>query len=138
MTVRADSEAGFQQQVEYLAQLHGWRIFHAPDNRPIKLRSGRVIKQNVRPGFPDLVLLRPPELIFAELKTDTGRISPAQREWLNELGQVSDAIATLAVEAYGAARLEFGPTPPGLPSVHGFVWRPRDLEVIQLTLARRV
>lgn len=131
MTVSAASERGFQAQVEYLAQLHGWRVFHAPDNRPIQTRGGRVRKQRVYPGFPDLVLLRPPAIIFAELKTDTGRLQPAQREWLDELGQVGDAIASLATEANGQAA-------PPLPSVHGFVWRPRDLEVIQLTLARRV
>lgn len=137
MTARADSEAGFQQQVEYLAQLHGWRIFHAPDNRPVATRSGRTVKQRVRPGFPDLVLLRPPDLIFAELKTDKGRVAPAQREWLKELGHISDAIASLASEAYGVRVEGIGPPTPSLPSVHAFVWRPRDLEVIQLTLARR-
>jgi len=37
------------------------------------------------PGFPDLVLLRPPRVIFAELKTADGRLSPDQREWRTKL-----------------------------------------------------
>lgn len=42
-------------------------------------------------GFPDLVLVRPPRLIFAELKSDTGQVSPAQDKWLEALSQVTQA-----------------------------------------------
>lgn len=36
-------------------------------------------------GFPDLILIRPPELIAAELKTNRGVISDAQAYWLEGL-----------------------------------------------------
>lgn len=37
------------------------------------------------PGFPDLVLLKGSRIIYAELKTQGGRVSPAQRDWLEGL-----------------------------------------------------
>jgi hypothetical protein len=36
-------------------------------------------------GFPDLVLVRGDRLIFSELKTDTGRVSDNQRQWIEAL-----------------------------------------------------
>jgi len=41
-------------------------------------------------GYPDCVLLKPPRIIFAELKTDkkTSVASPAQEEWLDILEQI--------------------------------------------------
>jgi hypothetical protein len=67
------TEAGLLQAVRELAQLHGFMTYHT-------YRSDRS-----EPGFPDLVLMRPPLLLFRELKTDVGRLRPAQRKWLDEL-----------------------------------------------------
>jgi hypothetical protein len=66
-------------------------------------------------GFPDLVLVRPPRLILAELKANpetqkAGRPSDEQSEWLRQLGLV--------------------------PGVEVYVWRPTDWQEIYLTLAR--
>jgi hypothetical protein len=36
-------------------------------------------------GWPDLVCVRPPRLIFAELKSETGALRPRQCEWLDVL-----------------------------------------------------
>lgn len=36
-------------------------------------------------GFPDLCMTKPPRVIFAELKTDTGKVSPHQEAWLADL-----------------------------------------------------
>jgi hypothetical protein len=69
-----ETERQFQQAVEDLARALRWRVYHTYDSR----RSA--------PGFPDLVLARQDEpIIFAELKTDKGRVSPAQAEWLAAL-----------------------------------------------------
>lgn len=67
------SEKQFQAQVIAYAKLRGYRIYHNPDSR----RSTA--------GFPDLVLVRRPRVVFAELKTDTGRVRPEQTAWLDEL-----------------------------------------------------
>lgn len=72
-TVRALTEKQWQQRVLDYAALRGWMSYHTFDSR----RS--------TPGFPDLVLLRDRRLVFAELKTDTGRLSVAQAEWLDAL-----------------------------------------------------
>lgn len=68
------SEDQFQQQVIDLAKLHGYTlIYHTHDSR----RS--------QPGFPDLVLVNEQRgrALFRELKTETGRVSPAQFAWVS-------------------------------------------------------
>ena len=67
------SEKQFQAQVVELARYSGFLIYHTFDSR----RSAS--------GFPDLVLVRPPTVLFAELKTETGRIRPEQQKWLDAL-----------------------------------------------------
>lgn len=61
-------------------------------------------------GFPDLVLLRPPRLLFVELKTDRGRVTPGQWLWLDDLGAL----------------------PPDVVEV--YVWRPSDREAVERIL----
>ena len=68
------SERDFQRQVVQLAEVMGWRVYHTYDSR----RSS--------PGFPDLVLVRAPRVIFVELKRQRGRVTAAQTEWADELG----------------------------------------------------
>jgi hypothetical protein len=92
------TEKEWQAQVLQLAKLCGWKkAFHVYDSR----RS--------HTGWPDLVLVRE-RLVFAELKTETGKVSPAQWEWLDALG-------------YAGAEV--------------YVWRPSDLEQVAATLRRR-
>ena len=67
------TEAAFQAQVVQYARLMGWKVFHPW----ISIKSAA--------GFPDLVLVRPPRLVFAELKRDGKEPTPAQVEWLNAL-----------------------------------------------------
>lgn len=70
MTVlREDEDRDFLPAVREFATLCGWLVYHAHDSR----RS--------TPGFPDLVLCRRGRLIFAELKSQRGALSAAQREW---------------------------------------------------------
>lgn len=92
------TEKSWQDQVVKLASLYGWAHFHVYNSR----RSN--------PGWPDLVLARPPQLIAVELKTNTGRLRPDQRDWLARL------------EACG---------------IETHVWRPRDLDEVLARLAAR-
>lgn len=73
------SEAEWQKKVLELARWYQWKLtYHPPDNRPG--RSGHI--QNVNPGFPDLILVKPPRMLAIELKSEKGIASPAQIQWL--------------------------------------------------------
>ena len=70
------SEKDFQAGVLKLARFHGFQLrYHTHDSR----RSA--------PGFPDLVLVntRTGRVLFRELKTNKGRVSPDQQAWLDGL-----------------------------------------------------
>lgn len=109
---RAMTEAQLLEAVRKLALALGWLPYHTHDSR----RS--------EPGFPDLVLVHPRagRLIFAELKTERGRTSGPQREWLDALNRIGDAIATDVSDALGAYPAEQRPT-----RVIALLWKPRDL-----------
>jgi len=55
--------------------------------------------------MPDLILCKPPRLIFAELKTEKGQLSDHQREWLKLLGECEG-------------------------NIECYVWRPSDIEAV--------
>ena len=77
--LRVPTEREWTQQVIGLARLCGYLVYHTW----LSVRSA--------PGFPDLVLVRPASdrspgrIIYAELKSSTGRITPAQEHWLETL-----------------------------------------------------
>jgi hypothetical protein len=98
-------EKEWQDEIVELAGYYGWRVFHPYDMR----RS--------EPGWPDLTLVRPGELVFAELKTDKGRRTPAQIEW-------GFLLASVAEMSNGV--LEY------------HVWRPRDFHAVHDRLKRHV
>jgi len=71
------SERDWQQRVVDLAQLRGWKHFHAYSSR----RSTA--------GWPDLAMVRTGRLVLAELKAERGQVSTEQRQWLDLLGTVA-------------------------------------------------
>lgn len=76
-------EKQFQKIVIDAAHLYGWKVAHF---RPARTAKGwRTPVAADGQGFPDLVLVKSFRLIFAELKTDTGRLSPHQRDWIDKL-----------------------------------------------------
>ena len=95
------TEKQLQNQVVTLAQYCGWLHYHTLDSR------------GSTAGFPDLVLLRPPRLLFVELKSEKGRLRPEQKVW--------------------AAALEIIAKLPGSP-VEYHLWRPSDLDEISRIL----
>lgn len=72
------SEKMFQEKVIKLAKAAGWLVFHTPPYSP---RHG--VWRSAGKGFPDLCLSHPKlrVTIFAELKTEKGRLSLEQENW---------------------------------------------------------
>lgn len=79
------SEKDFMQNVIELARLTGWLTYHTFDSR------------HSAAGFPDLVLLRRGELIFLELKSETGQLSAEQVAWIGGLEAVAGANPKITV-----------------------------------------
>jgi hypothetical protein len=102
------NEKDFQHLVFQLALWTGWRVNH---QLPAQNAAGRWrTATQGHAGFPDLVLAHPTRgVIFAELKSATGRVSESQRAWLDTLEQAG-------AEAY--------------------VWRPTDWEFIKQRLIK--
>lgn len=69
----AMSEKQLQAAIIELATFRGFLYYHPHDSR----RSV--------PGWPDLCLCRGDRLIFAELKSERGKVTPDQRMWLQAL-----------------------------------------------------
>lgn len=68
------SEAELERAVRDLLKLHGLHGFHAHDSR-----------KSAGPGYPDWTICGTGGLIFRELKSETGQLSPEQRRWRNVL-----------------------------------------------------
>jgi hypothetical protein len=88
----AISERDLTAYVRDVAKAFGWRRYHT------------WLSKHSPAGFPDEVLLRPPRLVFAELKSERGRLKPEQEAWLEDLRQV--------------------------PGVEVYQWRPEDMDAI--------
>jgi hypothetical protein len=76
-------EKHFMQQVRGLAKVLGYMEFHPYDSR------------KSTPGWPDCTFVHPVtgRLLFRELKTEKGRLTPPQKAWLEALrtaGQDAD------------------------------------------------
>lgn len=93
------NERSLQAAVLELAGLLGWATYHTFDSR----RSA--------PGFPDLVLVRPPRIVFAELKAGRGRLSLDQHRWLDLLA--------------------------GCPGVEAYLWTPAQWRAGEIERALR-
>ena len=93
---RLVTESELQHMIQDLLDLYKWKWHHTSDSR----RSTA--------GLPDIVAIRPPRVLFAELKRETGRTSKTQEEWLEALGRS--------------------------PGVETYLWRPSDMDEIVRTL----
>jgi hypothetical protein len=71
--IEKQSEKHFMATVIGVARLYKWRVYHTRDSR------------GCEPGFPDLVMARDGDVIFAELKLDGKKPTPAQQAWLDAL-----------------------------------------------------
>ena len=99
------SERLWQDKVEHIAKMNSWLIFHPT---PHQVRPG--VYRSDGKGFPDLCMAHPTRgVIFAELKTETGRLSHDQIKW---------------AEALKANGIEY------------YVWRPSQIDLIAERLGR--
>lgn len=77
------TEAELQAAVLQAAQLFKWRVHHC---KPAQTPDGKWLTRIAgNRGFPDLCLVRPPRVLFVELKSAKGRLSPDQTQWLQDL-----------------------------------------------------
>lgn len=101
-------EEDFLTQIIDLAHIYHWKVAHF---RPAMTKHGwRTAVSADGAGFPDCVLLRGDRLIFAEIKSEKGQLTPAQNEWLDALAEVGGATNFQEIQTY--------------------VWRPDMLEEI--------
>lgn len=78
-------ERDWQQTILDAARYRGYRCYHTFDSR----RS--------EPGFPDLVCAKPGmPLLAIEVKTERGRVTPAQERWLALLGSLPGVVVMIA------------------------------------------
>lgn len=94
------TEKQFESQVKHLAKLYHWLYYH----------TWRSVHSPT--GFPDCVMVRDGTVVFAELKSDKGKLSEHQEEWIAALNKVSSV--SLGVQVY--------------------VWRPSDWDKIMEVL----
>lgn len=80
MSILPIIEADYQRQIVDLARYYHWRHHQTW----ISIRSPA--------GFPDLVLVHVPDkrLVFIEVKSEKGKLSPEQRSWLWDLAAVAE------------------------------------------------
>ncbi len=108
---RTIGEEAFQSQVIDLARALGWRVAHFRPTR-IQRKDGSVRYatpvQADGTGFPDLVLCNGRRVVFAELKSARGKVSPEQGAWLLGLGDAGQ---------------------------EAFLWRPADWDAIEAVLS---
>lgn len=75
------TERELQDAVLELAALMGWKIHH---DRPARRKDGSwTTAIEGDPGFPDLILVRTSRMVAAELKSENGKPTGHQRNWLD-------------------------------------------------------
>jgi hypothetical protein len=82
MTRLAVKEEQWVAAIGDLLDHHGWR-WH--DTWPTRRTPGRWTPEHAAKGVPDLVAIRPPRVVWIELKTETNTVQPAQAAWIDEL-----------------------------------------------------
>jgi len=93
-------EATLLTNIRTLAHQQGWLFHHVKDSR------------GCDPGYPDICCVKPGHpVLFAELKSRTGKVTEEQATWLGVLSH-------------------------SVPPVQVFVWRPQDWAEIVTILTR--
>ena len=110
------SEKQFEAQIKDLAKIYHWKYYH----------TWKSIHSPA--GFPDIVMVKPPRLIFAELKSEKGKITPEQEEWLSLLRQCGSYPSSSLIDDKGLTLV--------YQRLGVYLWRPSDFETIIEILKR--
>lgn len=78
--LRAITEKVWTQQVVDMGRTFGWKIHHSLVGFGF---SGKPITLQGHKGLPDLLMVKPPRVVFMELKRQAVReLTPEQEEWI--------------------------------------------------------
>ena len=102
-------EKDFMAQVIDVAHANHWLCAHF---RPAMMANGHWVTavQADGKGYPDLTLVKPPRVLFVEVKGDDGRMSPEQVVWIGNL--------------------------KSCPGVETYVWRQKDADEVISVLSK--
>lgn len=84
------SEQEWQKQVEEALRWYGWWWMHIPPNVVVCPGCHRKIYRGIARGFPDILAIKPPYILWIELKTERGALDPDQQRvhaMLQDCGQ---------------------------------------------------
>lgn len=84
-------EAPWQKQVEEALDVFGWWWMHIPPNVVVCPHCRTRIYRGIRKGFPDILAIKPPYILWIECKTERGHIDPEQhrvKAMLEACGQI--------------------------------------------------
>lgn len=84
-------EKPWQKQVEDYLDLMGYWWMHIPSNVVVCPACRRKVYRRIRRGFPDILAIRPPYILWIELKTEHGHVEPEQtrvKKMLEACGQI--------------------------------------------------
>ena len=110
------SERDFSKSVEDLLKFYGWQFVHF---RPARvMRHGKETYETAytgNKGFPDYFCTKPPRILIFELKSETGKLSQEQKDWIDLLKSCQQPNMNLYKTC-------------DFPEV--YVWRPDEIENI--------
>lgn len=102
------TEATYQEAIIQIARLYGWRVAHF---RPAMTKDGwRTAVAADGKGYPDLTMVKPGRLIFAEIKSEKGKLSEDQANWIDAFKLV--------------------------PGIEVYLWRPSQFEEVVALLRK--
>jgi hypothetical protein len=79
VTTDARLEVDWMEAATDALTLTGWRWAHVP---PTRRKAGRWSNENSGKGFPDLVCLRAPRVLWVEVKRQGNGPTPQQETWI--------------------------------------------------------
>ena len=84
-------EKDWQKQVAEALDACGWWWMHVPSNVVVCPRCHTKVYRGIRKGVPDIFAMKPPYLLWIELKTERGQLDGEQkrvRDLLRACGQI--------------------------------------------------